>query len=270
MGHYNLSSIPSATIAWLNVLDKIAAFLAVTVSPTLTRRRQSPFLRKNYQPSSLKLTLSHLPWILHLIFTKLLAHSMVLILRKLGSDALRLFTWFPTCPDFSPPVCPVLWGGFSDHRLWVSSKALSLTSNFLALNSYPFSYDCSVTSNWKACIICAISCSTVTPTSVSRTLPTNSPRLQTAWSFLRSPTELHQLSSWWCSQKSPNPVRSFIKIVSIFILFILLNLLRWHWSMELYRFQVYSSLRHHLYIALCSSAKVKSSVSIYLTHLTIY
>ena len=32
---------------------------------------------------------------------------------------------------------------------------------------------------------------------------------------------------------------------------ILLNLLRWHWLIKLYRFHLYNSIIHHLYIVLC-------------------
>ena len=36
-----------------------------------------------------------------------------------------------------------------------------------------------------------------------------------------------------------------------FSFFFLLNLLGWHWLIKLHRFQVYNSIIHHLYVALC-------------------
>ena len=36
-----------------------------------------------------------------------------------------------------------------------------------------------------------------------------------------------------------------------FLYFILLNLLGWHWLIQLYRFQVYDAILHHLCVVLC-------------------
>ena len=40
-------------------------------------------------------------------------------------------------------------------------------------------------------------------------------------------------------------------IKQIFFFFFLLNFLGWHWLIKLYRFRVYNSTVHHLYIVLC-------------------
>ena len=54
-------------------------------------------------------------------------------------------------------------------------------------------------------------------------------------------------------------------------LFMLFNLLGWHWLIRLYRFQVYISMVQGLYMAVCSPPKVKScSVTIYLAPFTLY
>lgn len=55
-----------------------------------------------------------------------------------------------------------------------------------------------------------------------------------------------------------------------FFYYFLLNLLGWCWLVKLYRFQVYNSVTHHLYIALCSPPRVNSpSISMCLTPFTL-
>ena len=48
-------------------------------------------------------------------------------------------------------------------------------------------------------------------------------------------------------------------IINYYFLF-LLNLSRWHWLIKLYSFQVYNSIRHHLYVV-CLSPQIKAPFS---------
>ena len=58
--------------------------------------------------------------------------------------------------------------------------------------------------------------------------------------FFKQRSELASVFQWQHSGDMPHNESTF-----------LLNLLEWHWLIKLYKFQVYNSIVHHLYIALC-------------------